>query len=81
MDLFKEVGAFAMKAAQSTRMIDLQVIDDAIAEGEQMLVPNGRVIHIDDALEIEKLLKEMRALRAYRRELARIAGELTELEV
>jgi hypothetical protein len=69
MELFKEVCAFAMQAAQSTRMVDLELIDKAIAEGEQELVPGGRVINLDDALEIEQALREMRALRTYRVEL------------
>lgn len=69
-DQFKEVTGFAMTAAASTRQVPTELIEGAIAFGEdQLTMKNGRAPSLDEALAIEGALRELRALCEYRKAL------------
>lgn len=60
---FKELFQFARTAAEQVGKIDDTFFAAAIGWGERQIKPG---IELDDALEIEQALRDIRALRKYR---------------
>lgn len=63
---FKASVQFAFQAAKSTQMVPIEVLEDALAYGEALLVPG---VSLDDALEVEGALRALRGLIVYRKVL------------
>lgn len=63
---FKASVQFAFAAARSTGAVPPEVLEDAIAYGEQLLQPG---VSLDDALEYEQALRALRSLIIYRKNL------------